>query len=135
MPDAHDQWVNLMVTNSLGSRIRVRNAHLSWGKFYKNGSKTWEVSPEEVSQFVILPASEHSISSCGRGNSPSGTEGTIDLYDDTTKVATLYWNCPWGPTNNFEVRDVNQGYIVTNGRWNETDDALGNIAINVALNE
>ncbi|KAH7927420.1 hypothetical protein BV22DRAFT_1006919, partial [Leucogyrophana mollusca] len=64
----------------------------------------------------------------GRSDAAAGTESTIDLYDDTTKVCTLYWNCPWGsPTNNFEVRNVNKagGHIVSNGSWNVSGGALG----------
>ncbi|KAH7919329.1 Asp-hemolysin [Leucogyrophana mollusca] len=136
MSDGYAQWVVLEITNSLGSPIKIQNAHLSWGKFHENGNKDVEISPEEIDKIVIPGGSEHSVSSCGRLSSPSGTEGTIDLYDDTTKVATLYWDCPWGsPTNNFEVQDVNQGYSVTNGPWNKSGGALGNIAIKVAINE
>ncbi|KAH7919338.1 putative Asp-hemolysin precursor [Leucogyrophana mollusca] len=136
MSNGEAQWVVLEITNSLGGPLKVQNARLDWGKFFKNDVKDWEISPEEVDKIVIPAGSEQSVSSCGRSNSPSGTEGSIDLYDDKTKVCTLYWDCPWGsPTNNFEVRDVNQGYNVTNGPWNKTGGALGNIAIKVALKE
>ncbi|KAH7920735.1 putative Asp-hemolysin precursor [Leucogyrophana mollusca] len=136
MPDTYDQWVVLEITNSLGSPLKIQNASLSWGKFHKNGDRDYEISPEEVDKIVIPAGSEHSVSSCGRSHSPSGTEGTIDLYDDTTKVCTLYWNCPWGSSaNNFEVQDVNQGYIVTHGPWNAVAGPLGNIKIKVASNE
>ncbi|KAH7905783.1 aegerolysin type hemolysin, partial [Hygrophoropsis aurantiaca] len=65
--------------------------------------------------------------------SPTGTEGTIDLYDDTTKVCTLYWKCPWASSNNFEIKDVNRNgeYTVSNGPWNPGSGALGNIRIEV----
>ncbi|KAH7919341.1 Aegerolysin family protein [Leucogyrophana mollusca] len=136
MPDAYALWVVLEITNSLGGPLKVQNARLSWGMFYKNGDKQREIPPEEVDKIVIPAGSEGSVSSCGRLDSPSGTEGTIDLYDDTTKVCTLYWDCPWvSPHNNFAVRDVNQGYNVTNGPWNAGTGPLGNITIKVALKE
>ncbi|KAH7904183.1 Aegerolysin family protein [Hygrophoropsis aurantiaca] len=136
-PHAYAQWVILDITNSFSSRpLKIQNASLSWGKFYQNGNKDVELSKDTINQIVIPAGSERSISSCGRENASSGTEGTIDLYDDTTKVCTLYWNCPWGsPTNNFEVRDVNKagGYIVSNGPWNVSGGALGNIRIEAAI--
>ncbi|KAH7905359.1 Aegerolysin family protein [Hygrophoropsis aurantiaca] len=136
-PDAYAQWVVLTVTNSFKDRpIMIQNASLSWGKFYQNGNKDAELSPNTIDQIVIPPGSQHSVSSCGRSDASSGTEGTIDLYDDTVKVCTLYWNCPWGSkTNNFEIRNVNKvgGYIVSNGPWNPSGGALGNIAIEAAI--
>ncbi|KAH7905789.1 Aegerolysin family protein [Hygrophoropsis aurantiaca] len=136
-PKAYKQWVVLTITNSFRSRpILIQHASLSWGKFYQNGDKGAELTPEQIDQIVIPPGSEHSVSSCGRSDASSGTEGTIDVYDDETKVCTLYWNCPWGsPTNNFEVRNVNKagGYIVSNGPWNVSGGALGNIAIEAAI--
>ncbi|KAH7918291.1 Aegerolysin [Leucogyrophana mollusca] len=127
------EWVVLEITNSLKGSIKIQNANLSWGKFIQDGR---EVSPQEIDDIVIPAGSKRSVSSSGRSGSPSGTEGTIDLYDDTTEICTLYWNSPWGsPRNNFEVRDVNQGYIVTNGPWNPGPGPLGNIAIKVATNE
>ncbi|KAH7917975.1 putative Asp-hemolysin precursor [Leucogyrophana mollusca] len=137
MDDGEAQWVVLEITNSFRSRpIKIQNASLRWGKFHKNGNKNVEISPEEIDRIVIPAGSEHSVSSCGRSSALSGTEGTIDLYDDATKVCTLYWNCPWGSsTNNFEVRDVNKagGYIVSNGPWNPDGGALGNITVEAAI--
>ncbi|KAH7902766.1 putative Asp-hemolysin precursor [Hygrophoropsis aurantiaca] len=136
-PNAYKQWVVLTITNSFSSRpLMIKNASLSWGKFHRNGNKDEELSPSEIDKIVIPPGSVQSVSSCGRSDAASGTEGTIDLYDNETKVCTLYWNCPWGsPTNNFEVRDVNKagGYIVSNGPWNVSGGALGNIAIEAAI--
>ena len=147
------EWVVLEITDSLKGSIKIQNASLSWyvpvspaarrslmticnfnrGKFIQDGR---EVSPQEIDDIVIPAGSKRSVSSSGRSGSPSGTEGTIDLYDDATKVGTLYWNCPWGSSsNNFEVRDVNTagGYIVSNGPWNVGPGALGNIAIEAAI--
>ncbi|KAH7905705.1 putative Asp-hemolysin precursor [Hygrophoropsis aurantiaca] len=135
-PDAYAQWVVLEITNSLKGPIKIQNAKLIWGKFYQNGNKDVELSPDEIDQIVIPPGETRSVSSCGRSGAPSGTEGSIDLDDDTTKICTLYWNCPWGsPTNDFALQDVNQEYVVTHGPWNQTGGAIGNIAIKVAANE
>ncbi|KAH7907064.1 putative Asp-hemolysin precursor [Hygrophoropsis aurantiaca] len=137
IPNAFSQWVVLQITNSLRSRpLKIQNAKLIWGKFHQNGDRDVELSPEEIDKIVILVGSEQSVSSSARETSPNGTEGTIDLYDDITKVCTLYWNCPWNAVgNNFEVRDVNKpgGYIVSNGPWDPTGGPLGRISIEVAI--
>ncbi|KAH7920030.1 putative Asp-hemolysin precursor [Leucogyrophana mollusca] len=133
MSDGSTEWVVLEITNSLKSPIKIQNAKIDGGEFYQDGRV---VSPEEIDKIVIPPGSERSVSSRDRSGVPSGIEGSIDLYDDTTKICSLYWNCPWGSsTNNFEVQDVNRGYIVTNGPWNPGPGPLGNIAIKVAYNE
>ncbi|KAH7904808.1 aegerolysin type hemolysin [Hygrophoropsis aurantiaca] len=84
-------WVVLEITNSLKGLVKIQNAKLVRGEFYEVGG---EVSPQEIDKIVIPTGSEHSVSSRGRSDADSGTEGTIDLYDDTTKICTLYWLCP-----------------------------------------
>ncbi|KAH7904338.1 Asp-hemolysin [Hygrophoropsis aurantiaca] len=137
-PNASSQWVVLQITNSLRSRpLKIQNANLIWGKFHQKGNPDIELSPEEIDKIVIPAGSDQSVSSSARESSPAGTEGTIDLYDDTTKICTLYWSCLWVAVGNkFEVRDVNKarGYIVSNGPWNPSGP-LGNIRIEVAAKE
>ncbi|KAH7905362.1 Asp-hemolysin [Hygrophoropsis aurantiaca] len=135
-PETYIQWVVLEITNSFKSRpIKIQNATLLWGQFHKEGDIHVEIPKEDIDKIVIPADSEQSVSSSARLQSQGGTEGTIDLYDDTTKICTLYWLCPWGHSsdNNFEVRDVNKagGYIVSNGPWNPTGGVLGHIEIKV----
>lgn len=104
------------------------------GKFHKTGNKDAEISASEINSIVIPPGSSSDVSSCGRSDSPSGTEGTIDLYDGSTKICTVYWNCPWGSkSNDFQIRDRNSsaGYMVSVGDWNRDSGALGTVEIEV----
>merc|ERR1711879_1096303 len=39
--------------------------------------------------------SSEKVSSCGRSDSASGTEGKFDIYDGDNRVCTVYWSCPW----------------------------------------
>ena len=67
------------------------------GEFYQFDDKDNELSPEQVNGQVIESGSEgvNVVSSCGREDSASGTQGQFDLYDGDTKVVTLVWDCPW----------------------------------------
>ncbi|CCM04537.1 uncharacterized protein FIBRA_06718 [Fibroporia radiculosa] len=132
-PRAYAQWVSMLIKNLLGNAsIKVQNANVSWGKFYEDGNKDREISAGKVNSIVIAPNFTATVAACGRANAASGTEGTIDLYDGTTRICTLYWNCPWGSKrNDFEKRNVNSSYMVTIGPWNPDSGAIGNVNIDV----
>lgn len=69
------------------------------------------------------------VNSCGRLNSPTGTEGHIDITDGNIRIAEIYWDCPWGHRNNtVEVRSVDSRYSVTLGPW-ERFNAIGNVDV------
>ncbi|KAH7923061.1 Aegerolysin family protein [Leucogyrophana mollusca] len=131
------QFVVLRVKNSFRTRnIKLQKASLKWGKFHEDGNKDNEIEPDTVNGIVIPAGATGVISACGRSDASSGTEGTVDLYDDETKICTLYWNCPWGSkTNNFAVqgRNSDAGYMVSVGTWNRDGGALGHIDIEVAI--
>lgn len=82
------------------------------------------------------PGITKSADSCGRAGAWSGTEGTLDLYDGTTKICRLYWSCPWGQAaNDFQVigyDPAKSDYSVAVESWSRTG-ALGNVDITVAL--
>lgn len=129
---AYAQWVVINIKNEMSDNdVSIRNATAIWGKFHANGNKDREIPAEDINKIEIAPKSAEKISACGRENSPSGTEGTIDLYNGSTKIAQLYWNCPWGSsTNNFEVRGKDDGYVVGHSGGSPTG-ALGNIEVQV----
>ncbi|KAH7908729.1 putative Asp-hemolysin precursor [Hygrophoropsis aurantiaca] len=105
--------------------------NLRSGRFYDG---TWqnELSNDQVNAIVIDAGTLKTISACGSPDKNHGTEGTIDLYDNGTKVCTLYWDVPWhSSTNNFEVRNKNANYIVRAGDWHKFGGALGNVDIEV----
>ena len=88
----------------------------------------------DINKIVVSPESDVEISACGRADASSGTEGTIDLFDEGTKICTLYWSSPWGAYPNiFQAQDVNgkEGYIVGVGPYG-TSGALGRVEVEIA---
>ncbi|CCM04547.1 uncharacterized protein FIBRA_06728 [Fibroporia radiculosa] len=132
-PRAYAQWISMQIKNLLGNAsIKIQNADAKWGKFYKDGNKGDELSSGTINGIVIAPNFTSTVAACGRSSASSGTEGTIDLYDGTVRICTLYWNCPWGKkSNKFEKRNVNSNYLVTIGSWNSDSGAIGNVNIDV----
>ncbi|KAL6890045.1 Aegerolysin domain-containing protein [Trichoderma evansii] len=112
-----DQWVSIRVYNRMRKNdISFKNANLLWGKFY-SGSKSNEISATEVDKIVVLPGTTKSADSSGRAGAWSGTEGTLDLYDGSTKIC-------YDP--------LTSDYSVAVESWPRTG-ALGNVDITVAL--
>lgn len=75
----------------------------------------------------------YSIYSCGREDAASGTEGSLSLYDGETKVAEIYWDCPWGSKHNkfsATVTDSVNYHIDTSG-FNEYGGAIGNVIVSI----
>ncbi|KAJ2993875.1 hypothetical protein NUW58_g1706 [Xylaria curta] len=132
--EAYAQWVDVAVQNTFRSGdIQIKNAGLDWGKFYKDGDKNKEISSSGVNKIIIRPGSVAHVYSCGRENASSGTEGSIDLYEDSTYICTIYFHCPWGSKyNDFQVRNRNKDYPVSVGPWNRHGGALGQVDVEVA---
>jgi hypothetical protein len=72
------------------------------------------------------------VNSCGRNSSPTGTQGSIDLYtqEDKNKICHVRWNCPYIGSNDFEINDKDSRYILENSSWSK-GGSLGYIDINV----
>jgi hypothetical protein len=128
---SYAQWVSVHVKNLSPNTLHIANAELDWGKFYADGNKDRELSSSAIDQVVIASDNAHDINSCGRLNSASGTEGQFHITDGKRNICTLYWNCPWGAHNSFEVRDVNSEYVVTAGPWNHYAGAIGNVDVEI----
>ncbi|KAB2573789.1 hypothetical protein BFW01_g1210 [Lasiodiplodia theobromae] len=132
------QWVILRIINRLQiKRISVKNARLDWGKFHQNGNKDEEITPAAVNAVTVGAGQTTDVSSCGRSDAPSGTEGTLDLYDGDTKICTLYWNCPWGAKyTDFRIQDGNwDSYTLSAGGPKSNigwSGALGEIEVEIS---
>jgi hypothetical protein len=127
---AEAQWVSITII-SRGTTLSIQNASLEYGKFYKNGNKDEEISSDEINQITINSGQSAVINSCGRSDSPSGTEGRFDIFDGEVKVGEYYWDCPWGSktnTSTWTPYDLDN-YVaqVTGGSLDS--GALGNITI------
>lgn len=127
---AYAQWVVITV-KARNTSLSIRNAHLSWGKFYQNPNKDQELSADDINKIVIPANNNAVIASCGRSDSASGTEGSFDIYDGQTNVGNYYWNCPWGSKTNTSTWTPNDTdrYVTQVTGGNLDSGALGNISI------
>ncbi|KAH7326019.1 aegerolysin type hemolysin [Stachybotrys elegans] len=127
------QWVHVIVQYLTKSgKISVQDSKVMWGKFYKWDNKDNEISGGDVEKETAGEGAEASIASCGRSDASSGTEGVFDLYDGSTKICHVYWNCPWGSkTNTFTVSDINNNYMVQHTGASLDSGALGTVTVKV----
>ncbi|KAF4257052.1 hypothetical protein KXW98_007189 [Aspergillus fumigatus] len=130
---AYAQWVTVHLINSMSSEtLSIKNASLSWGKWYKDGDKDAEITSEDVQQKTAPPGGSVNVNSCGRSDASSGTTGGFDLYDGNTKIGRVHWDCPWGSkTNDFDVGERNKNYWVEIGTWNKYGGAIGTVDVEV----
>jgi hypothetical protein len=102
------------------------------GKFYQYDNKDEEVSRDTVQNISISSGNSAGIASCGRSDSPSGTEGSFELWVGNTKICKIYWDCPWGSKRNtFTVSEVNDEYLVEATGANIDSGALGNVTVKI----
>lgn len=91
-----------------------------------------EIPITDINNKTVGSGSQTTVNSRGRTASPSGTEGQIDITDGTTRIAVIYWDCPWGGQNNaVEVRSVDPKYDITLGPWNRYQGSIGNVVVDV----
>lgn len=154
----YGDWVDLHLTDTLpGLPVQVKNSELQWyphqsyrvwravlkldhrGKFYADGDKDREISPQQVDETVVPANSSASadVYSCGREDAASGTQGSFDLIDQNfgTTICSLQWNCPYNPGpgnwNLVEAQNLNSDYSVTIGEYNKKKGALKTIDVNI----
>ncbi len=111
--------------------LSIKNASLSFGKFYSGTNKDDEISADTVDAIVITNGNNALVSSCGREDASAGTTGSFSLYDGMVKIGDYSWDCPWGSkTNTSTWAPANSTHYVTQVTGANLDSgALGNIAI------
>jgi hypothetical protein len=129
---AYAQWVQIKILPA-NLNVTIKNVVHEWGKFY-SGDKDNEVDPSSINNTSIASGNAYTISACGRSDSPSGTQGSFDLYDDTTHIGTYSWDCPWGSKKNSSDwhPSADEHYIVQVTGANLDSGALGNVTLKVA---
>lgn len=130
---AYAQWINVEI-NPRNFTVSVKNARLDWGKFHANGNKDQEISRDDINRIAISDGNTHTICSCGRADTSSGTEGHFDLYDGGTKIGTFRWDNPWGSKRNAVIwlSDNHDDYVAQVTGGNLDAGAIGTIRIKVA---
>lgn len=90
-----EQWVSVTIKAKGVGPLTIQNAALKYGQFHKTGNKGAEIKAYDINGITIPSGGNVIISACGKGNAPSGTEGSVDIYDGATKIGRYYWDCPW----------------------------------------
>jgi hypothetical protein len=127
---AYAQWATFVIQARGALTITIRDAVLQWGKFYDCQNKDNEVMIDQINGKTASTGSEAKICTCGRESSPSGTEGSFDLFDGQVHIGHLYWDCPWGSKTNtclFTPASEDYNTQVTGGSFDS--GALGVLTI------
>lgn len=130
---AYGQWVSYSILAD-NAELTIKNASTSWGKFYAYDNKDQELTPDQINGTKIPSGAGmyNVVSSCGRSDAAAGTQGQFDLYDGTTKVVTLNWDCPWGgSTNSWSQSGQNTNYMVSVSGGNQQSGAIGTLTCEV----
>ncbi|KYK58701.1 hypothetical protein DCS_05718 [Drechmeria coniospora] len=131
---AYAQWIIVTIVNFLksGKDIKVKNADISWGKFWDGENMDDEISASTVNEIVVARGQVEQVQACGRSDAASGTEGTFDIYDCNNKrICHVSWDCPWGSkSNSFEVEvDDEAKYKVIKPSFVVRSGAIGTMQI------
>ncbi len=137
---AYAQWVSFTM-KAANFDAFVGGAHRDWGKFYQWDNKDKEVSNSTIDEIELEKGKTYpqEISTCGRENSSSGTEGYFYLYTnkerkDADAICKIYWDCPWGSkTNTWKASDYDPDkYIVSFQGGSQYGGAIGTLTLTIA---
>ncbi|MGH1517887.1 aegerolysin family protein [Chryseobacterium sp. JK1] len=128
---AYAQWIEVKIVSE-NMTLTVKNASLSWGKFYEQGNKDKEISTADINKITVESGKNASICSCGRSDASSGTEGSFELYNGDTKIGKFNWDCPWGKKDNsfnWNQDASKDSYFSSREGGNTNSGAIGNVTI------
>ncbi|MFA8301323.1 MAG: aegerolysin family protein [Hyphomicrobiales bacterium] len=126
---AYAQWVEINIS-PLNFEMTVKNVKLDWGKFYEKGNKDKEINKSEIEGMTVDKGQKKVICACGRSDSPSGTEGSFELYNGDELIGKYYWDCPWGSkTNTSTWTAKNDKYLTQAELGNLDSGAIGQVTI------
>ncbi|HSI78693.1 MAG TPA: aegerolysin family protein [Lunatimonas sp.] len=128
---AYAQWIEVKIVSE-NMTLKVQNAKLDWGKFYKNGDKGKEISSGDINKITVGSGKSTTVCSCGRSNATSGTVGSFELYNGETKIGKFNWSCPWGKKSNslsWNQEASKESYYTNREGGNTDSGAIGNVTI------
>ena len=88
----YGQWVGVTIKNHTGYTLSTRELYLSWGKLYAYLNMDVEAD-FSLTVRDIANGEEFTFACCGKEDSPSGTEGSINLYGGLGGAFTFKWRC------------------------------------------
>ncbi|ETO09235.1 hypothetical protein RFI_28152 [Reticulomyxa filosa] len=124
---SYDQWIRIIIENKSNELLDVKNSKLEWGKWYCNNDKSDEgCGPSKYSHI----GSRTVLSSCGRSDVTSGTEGYFELIaTGNMRVASFRWDCPYGRKNSYSVSDTCSGWKVNAYGGSKENGPIGEVII------
>ncbi|KAH7306567.1 hypothetical protein KP509_22G019900 [Ceratopteris richardii] len=108
-PYAYAQWIAFELSYTGEGSLCVQNASLEWGKWYDYPDEDREIAAPNGQ--AIAPGSILYVAASGRENSPSGTEGTFEIWSSTLKIAHFHFDCPWSGSNKLEINRFSTQYV------------------------
>ncbi|KAK2733155.1 hypothetical protein FQN55_003724 [Onygenales sp. PD_40] len=132
----HDEFVDLKISNAMAVPLAIENAELDHGKFYVNEDMDMELAPEEITETVIPTRASANICSCGEKDSLLGTEGSLDLVDQSSgaQICTLNWGChsyDEEEDNMLSLTNRNSDYLVRLPQNISRKGSLGTLDIRI----
>jgi len=128
------QWIEVRIVSE-GMTITVSNAVVNWGKFFLKGYKGTEISAADIDKIEIVSGEAKYICACGRKDSPSGTTGSFNLFDNKKEtIGHFRWNADYGNYTNSSFKWIpHEGskkfYHTTCEGGSQGSGALGNVTI------
>ncbi|CAH2062170.1 unnamed protein product, partial [Iphiclides podalirius] len=103
-----DNYANFILKNgnSVSEVGTVKNAKLTWGKWQHDGD---DLATVNNVRFNTVTAATFRAS--GRENSPSGAEGSFEIYEGARKVAVVVFDIPFWGTNQVEIRELDDEFV------------------------
>ncbi|KAJ5807813.1 hypothetical protein N7474_009082 [Penicillium riverlandense] len=130
-----EQSFEIQIEDDLKYDIRIENAALASGQFYREGDQSDILTSDDVDDMVIRHnGGRRSICICGDTESVGEAEGSIDLIDDITdaRICSLAWRASTQPGkgNQFEKTNQDTRYTVDVGNWSKSG-AMGTIPVTI----
>lgn len=95
--------IHITIPNSSVPNATIKNVYKDYGKYYNYPDKSQEIQPSDIEGIRIPVGSTVVVAACGRANSPSGTDGSFDVYDGITLAASIKFNAPDSGSNEFSL--------------------------------
>lgn len=137
---AYKQWAQIKI-QPVGFNAKIGKITLEWGKLHEPGyddkAKDKEVPAARISGMEILDGFSYTIYTCGRSDSPSGTEGNVVILDEfeTEPVCKIHWDSPFGNSANLlDIANRNERvkYYTSVSEHNQScNGALGSVTITI----
>ena len=132
----HNDWTRIII-RAENAILKLKELNLVWGKIHEYGNFDKELPASDYMNKNIRSGRSMYIHLAGRSNSPSGTEGSFEIFDGDVKIGKFQWECPYKGDNsikwNYAAMDgdnyAEENYKVSTLWHNKTGGALENVTV------